>query len=53
MIYGKTEGDKRDEPDTATPWLVNNILLCYEEEIHTGNDSEGKRHSSKEAYTEG
>ena len=26
-ISGRTEGDKRDEPDTATPWLVNNILF--------------------------
>ena len=27
-----------------TPWLVNNILFCYEGEIHTGNDREKKHH---------
>ena len=44
------------------PWLVNNILFCYEGDKHTGNESERKQHflqhkgkhsNSKEAYTEG
>ena len=26
------------------PWLVNNILFCYEEETHTLNDSQRKQH---------
>ena len=26
------------------PWLVNNILFCYEEKTHTGTDSERKQH---------
>ena len=43
------------------PWLVNNILFCYEGEIHTKNDSESKKHflknkgnhiNNKEAYTD-
>ena len=24
------------------PWLVNNILFCYEGETHTGNESKRK-----------
>ena len=44
------------------PWLVNNILFCYEGEIHLKNDSERKQHflqhkgkhsNNKEAYTDG
>ena len=39
------------------PWLVNNILFCYDREKHPGNDSKKKQHkgghsSSKEAYTD-
>ena len=26
------------------PWLVNNILFCYEAEEHTGNENERKPH---------
>ena len=33
-----------DEPDTTTPWLVNNILFCYEGETHIESDSERRRH---------
>ena len=35
-IYGRTKRERRDEPDTQTPNLVNNILFCYEGETHTG-----------------
>ena len=44
------------------PWLVNNIMFCYEEETHTGNYSKRKQHllehkekhsNNKEAYTDG
>ena len=43
------------------PWLVNNMLFCYESDKHTGNESKKKQHflqhkekhsSSKEAYTD-
>ena len=43
------------------PWLVNNVLFCYEGDKHTGNQSKRKQHflyhkekrgSSKEAYTD-
>ena len=26
------------------PWLVNNILFCYENYKHTGNENEEKQH---------
>ena len=26
------------------PWLINNILICYEGNKHTGNESEKKQH---------
>ena len=29
---------------TQPPWLVNNILFCYEGEKHTGNESKKKDH---------
>ena len=57
-MYGKRDGDRRDEPDT-TPVVVNNILFCYEGDKHTRNESEKMQHflkykhkhsSSKEAY---
>ena len=44
------------------PWLVNNILFCYEVETHMGNESERKQHflqhkekhgNNKEVYTDG
>ena len=44
------------------PWLVDNILFCYEGDKHTRNESKRKQHflkhkgkhgSSKEAYTDG
>ena len=44
------------------PWLVNNILFCYEGDKHTGNESEKKQHflqhkekhsSSKGVFTDG
>ena len=43
------------------PWLVINILFCYEGETHTGNDSERKQpflqrkgndSNNKKAYTD-
>ena len=58
----RTDGDRRDEPATTTPWLVNNILFGYEGDKHTENESERKQHflqhkkkhsSTKEAYTDG
>ena len=45
-----------------SPWLENNILICYGGDKHTGNENEKKQHflqhkekysSSKEAYTDG
>ena len=45
-----------------SPWLLNNIIFCYDGEKHTGNDSERKQNflqhkgnhsSNKEAYTDG
>ena len=38
------------------PWLVNNILFCYEVETHMGNESERKQHfllQKEKAYTDG
>ena len=44
------------------PWLVNNIIFCYNREKHTGNDIDRKNHflkhngghnSRKEAYIDG
>ena len=26
------------------PWLLNNLLLCYDRETHAWNDSERKHH---------
>ena len=43
------------------PWLINNILFCYEEETHMGNDNVKKQHflqlkgkysNNKEVYTD-
>ena len=45
-----------------SPWLLNNIIFCYDGEKHIGNDSEKKQHflqhkgnhsNFKEAYTDG
>ena len=45
-----------------SPWLVSNILFCYEGETHTGNNSERKQYfvqhreyhiNNNEAYTDG
>ena len=42
-------------------WLVNNMVFCYEDNKHTGNESEKKKHflqhkgknsANKEAYTD-
>ena len=43
------------------PWLVNNILICYEGDKHTEKESEIKQHflqqgkhsNSKETHTDG
>ena len=43
-IYGRGEGNRIDKSDTATPWMVNNIIFCYDREKHTGNDSKRKQH---------
>ena len=40
-IHGRTERDRRDKPDAIIPYLVNNILICYERETY---DSERKQH---------
>ena len=43
------------------PWMINNIIFCYDREQNTGNDSERKQHflqhkgnhsNFKEAYIE-
>ena len=38
-IYGRTDGDRINKLDTKIPWLVNNILFCYEGDKHIGNES--------------
>ena len=44
-MYGRTEGDRSDDPDRATPMAgKKNILFCYDGEKHTRNDSEKKQH---------
>ena len=37
------EIEEMNQTQTA-PWLINNILFCYEDDKHTGNESERKQH---------
>ena len=64
-MYGRRGEDRKDELDTATPippWLVNNIIFCYDAEKYTRNDNERKQRflqhkgnysNNNEAYTDG
>ena len=38
------EEQKEMNQTQRPPWLVNNILFCYEGEIYMGSDSERKQH---------
>ena len=57
----KEQKEIEEMNQTQPPWLVNNILFCYEGDKHSGNESQKKQHflqhkakhsSSKEAYTD-
>ena len=42
-IYGRTEGDRKDETDTTTP-VVGELLFCYKGDKYTGNESKKRQH---------
>ena len=42
--YIEEQKEKEEMNQPQFSWLVNNILFCYEGEIHTGNDNERKHH---------
>ena len=42
--YMREQKEIEELNQTQLPWLVNNILFCYEREKHTGNKSERKQH---------
>ena len=42
--YTEEQKEKRDEIDTATTMVVNNIIFCYDGEKYPGNDNQRKKH---------